>query len=700
MLLAVLSVSCFDVVALPAKLDSLRLDKLLREQGHAEIVKVSSVCSVDKLPKGFYNSGMPATNSFIQGAHSRLYQAGFDTNNWSGQLSAFAFKKGDFSHLLWKTQLDSVSNPVIYSYNPVLSGKKGIKLEWDNISASQKKRLNPLGDEVLAKARLDWLYGKKETSKKPLLRVRDHYLADIIHSNIVFKGRYQDYAYSQLKGNEGSQYNDFLAEKQVSQEALFVNSNDGLLHAINAETGKLLFSYFAESSLNKVAQISDPQYGCKATGCIPHEYVADGLASLGDAYFDTKWHSILVNNLGIGGKAIYALDVSQPDHFTDKQVLWEISTTQSPDHTDVFAKYLGFSQQKINVVRLQNGRWAAIFANGYRSASQQAVLFIVDIESGHLIRAIETKKGDAKNSNGLSPVTAVDRDEDGSIDTVYAGDLQGNLWAFDLSQSDSAQWGVKYGSVAEPQPLFRACIDAACDKSQVITQALEVGRQGSKDLIVFFGTGYTDAIARLLAQPQKKINSIYGVVDKGEVLISRSTLLQQKILYETNYNSLTKVRIHSNKKVDYGYQNGWYLDLYGSAVKSSSERESLYSPPVLHDGVLMVNTVVEDSTQCGWKRKSWLMRLNAKHGARLGAVHFDLNNDKYFSDQDNIDFNNISTVVSALQVDSVASQGTTIPILRVNANKEVLYITTDKGSVQVKEMASSYFMGRQSWRKL
>ena len=654
------------------------------------------VCSVDKLPQGFYNSGV-STNSFILGNHSRLYQSGFNTEDWSGQLSAYEYKKGRFDHLLWQTHLDNPTG-LVYSYNPHLSKNKGIKLTWDNLNKTQKKRLAPLGNEALARKRVNWLQGKQGDAISSL-RQRAHYLADIIHSNITYKGRYQRYAYNQLAGDEGHQYHSFLVDKQNKQDLLLVSSNDGLLHAVNAETGQALFSYMAESNLGKIPLVSDPKYGCKTKDCIPHVYVADGLGSLGDAYFNKQWHSIFVNNLGIGGKGFYALDISDPNQFTEKHVLWEISTTQSPNNSEVFAKHLGYGQQQISIVRLQNGRWAAIVANGYLSRSQEAVLFIVDIETGYLIRAIETKQGGLNDINGLSAATSVDKNNDGSIDTVYAGDLQGNLWVFDLSGLDSSQWRVKQGSLAAPQPLFKACADNDCHQHQAITQAVEVGRHSESGLMVYFGTGYSDSIARLLARPQDKLNSLYGIRDQDKTIV-RADLLKQAILYETNINQSTQVRIHSNNKINYQNKHGWYLDLDSSASKTLSLRESLYSQPVLHNGLLIINTVVEDIMQCQWERKSWLMRLNAEDGSRLGAVHFDINRDKRFSSDDNVDYNAKSTVISAIQVDSFASRGVMLPILRASPSKEILYVPKSKGNAQAVETTSSYSMGRQLWRKL
>ncbi|MCK5725720.1 MAG: hypothetical protein KAH22_02700 [Thiotrichaceae bacterium] len=671
------------------------LNTLLKNLGYAHIAPELPVCLIDQLPLNTYPSGS-VVNGFIQGEHSRLYQASFDTNHWSGKVSAFQFKEG-FSHLLWQTSLDINNNQKIHTYNPQLN--KGIIFAWDQMSAGQQQRLAGIDNDSLAKKRLKWLYGERGDAVAPL-RLRKHRLGDIIHSNIVFKGRYQAHVYQQLSGAEGLHYGGFLKAKRASQEMLFVSANDGLLHALNADTGEELFSYIADASLGKITIISDRKYGCQGDDCLLHEYLADGLGNLGDAYFDEQWHSLLVNTLGIGGKAVYALDVSTPAEFSAKNVLWEISTTQSPDNNDLFTEHLGLSHQKVNIVRLQSGRWAAIFGNGYLSFGQQAVLFVVDIETGRLIRMLETHNGGLDLPNGLSATTAIDADDNGSVDTVYAGDLLGHLWAFDLSSSDSSEWSVKYGKAKHPEPLFRACIDKSCTQVQAITQAVEVGHHHRGGLMIYFGTGYSDAIARLLSKEQILLNTIYGVWDQGKVLSSKALLLKQSILAETQIDESTKLRVNSTYRVDYNQQRGWYLDLDSPADRATTLRESLYSQPVLANGVLTVTTVVEDVELCKWGRKSWLMRLNAEQGARLKSASFDTNGDQSFSAQDSIEYNDTSTMVSGLQIGTIASQGSAIPVLRVNSRKEVFYISDDEGSARAIEAASSYSVGRLSWRKL
>src|SRR5690606_23477803 len=105
------------------------------------------------------------------------------------------------------------------------------------------------------------------------------------------------------------------------------------------------------------------------------------------------------------------------------------------------------------IALLNNGDWAAIIGNGYHSDSGRAYLLIVNLQTGELIKKIAT---DASIHNGLSSPALVDSSGDRRIDIVYAGDLQGNVWKFDLSHSDPARWGVAYQSGSSNHPLFTA----------------------------------------------------------------------------------------------------------------------------------------------------------------------------------------------------------------------------------------------------
>src|SRR5690606_32103517 len=136
------------------------------------------------------------------------------------------------------------------------------------------------------------------------------------------------------------------------------------------------------------------------------------------------------------------------------------------------------------IARLQNGNWAVVTGNGYDSASGRAVLFLIDIANGNLTK-LPTKASDSLN--GLSSVRVADNNSDGIADYVYAGDLKGNLWRFDLDptgKSGSSGYEVSFGGA----PLFTALDNSG--NPQAITAPPSLVRHPSMvGYIVMFGTG-------------------------------------------------------------------------------------------------------------------------------------------------------------------------------------------------------------------
>src|SRR5262249_54527639 len=143
-------------------------------------------------------------------------------------------------------------------------------------------------------------------------------------------------------------------------------------------------------------------------------------------------------------------------------LLWEFTDAQDADLGDTFSRP--------SIVRMHNDKWAAIFGNGYNNTSPDtytsttgnAVLYVVDLATGALLKKIDTGVGTAQDPtgqnrpNGLATVAVVDTNSDGIVDYAYAGDLFGNLWKFDLTDANPSNWKVSYTSGTSPAPLYVA----------------------------------------------------------------------------------------------------------------------------------------------------------------------------------------------------------------------------------------------------
>ncbi len=380
-----------------------------------------------------------ATNSTRLDTNTLVYQARFDSNDWSGQIMAYPVNaEGGIEASVWEAGelIPLPADRHIYTINKDTS--EGILFTWDTLTVAQKGYLNKDAagaTDNLGSQRLSYLRGVRtgEEQQGGTFRTRSRILGDIVNSDPWFAGT-QNYGYDRLPGAEGASYLTFRhsAAYQGRLKMLYLGANDGMLHAIDAETGVEKFAYVPGVVFPNLSALTSPDY--------EHRFYIDGSPRASDAYIDIdgngekEWRTILVGTLGAGGKGIFAMDVTDPDNFSQSDILWEI-TSESTGFADLG---FGIGQQPF-IIRMQNGEWAAIFGNGFGSTAQNAVLYIVSLLDGSLIKAIDV--GDAAGANGLSGAAPVDYHRDRIVDAVYAGDLKGNLWKFDVSDCGQRQLG-------------------------------------------------------------------------------------------------------------------------------------------------------------------------------------------------------------------------------------------------------------------
>jgi len=163
------------------------------------------------------------------------------------------------------------------------------------------------------------------------------------------------------------------------------------------------------------------------------------------------------------------------------------------------------SYRTMNPVSPTDHPWVVIFGNGYESYNGHAVLYILDVLTGELIRKIDTGIG---GNNGLSSPVAVDVNDDDRIDFVYAGDLKGNLWKFDMTSNNPAEWRVAHeNATGVVQPMFSAPGQPITSRPDVMYHCTQHG------YLVTFGTG------KFLGEPDRTDASqqtIFGIWDYGD----------------------------------------------------------------------------------------------------------------------------------------------------------------------------------------
>ncbi|MGQ9862707.1 MAG: pilus assembly protein, partial [Thiobacillaceae bacterium] len=559
----------------------------------------------NRIEKRLAASAAIAANSTRLDTGAQVFQARYIAGEWRGELIATNVStEGVIGAEKWQATIPAPDdrNIVVHtgSSTQAFDDVALLPTNW----ATQAGVAGAAAPEVLA-----WLRGdqtKEQTFDADgnitggKYRKRNALLGDIVNSDPVFVG-YQDYGYASLPEGASDAYKDFVTDNKSRVQMLYVGANDGMLHgfaagagtgaahACGATLGREVFAYIPNSSRQMLPTLANPEYG--RPGGVAHRYFVDGPANAGDAFIGGQWRTILIGTTGAGGRTVFALDVTNPCEFGPGKVLWE--------HDEGWDDDLGYTLAKPIIARLNNGQWAAVFGNGYNSGNGKAVLFLVDLQTGALIKKFDLGGTD----NGLSAPSLYDADGNGTTDAIYAGDLEGKLWKFDLSSANPVDWVVAYGG----SPLFQA-VGPGGD-AQPITAAPELGKPstGVSGVMVYFGTG------RFFADGDNtdtKVQSLYGLLDNGTAIAGRSDLVEQSIDAETEIGG-SKVRKASANAVSYESKRGWYIDLNFGGAKG----ERVVSTPDRKFGRIFYTTMVPSTDPCKFGGTSWLMELDPLSGA-------------------------------------------------------------------------------------
>lgn len=630
------------------------------------------------------SSSSVAANSTRLNTDTKIYQARFNSLQWSGELLAFPINSDGSVGTMASNAANNMpehGDRNIYAYHPTAI-PRGVPFTWSGgstqLSATQQTALNTNISGVndgLGPNRVSYLRGNRslEAQNGGSFRNRASTLGDIVNSDPHFIGT-PDYRYDLLPSTEGAAYRTFRdsAAYRNRTPMLYVGANDGMLHAFDADTLTERFAFVPNAVFPKLSALTETNYN--------HTFFVDGSPRSGDAYIGGAWKTVLVSGLRSGGKSIFALDVTNPAGFTGSNVLWEF--------TD--ATNLGYTFSQPTIVRLGNGQWAAIFGNGYNSTAQTAQLFIVNLADGSLISRIDTGVGSATvagNPNGLSTPVPVDVDGDRITDYVYAGDLYGNMWKFDLTPNNVSNWNVAYRQGGTNYPLYRA-VDAN-GNGQPITVRPEIGRHPASGtnggLMVYFGTGKYLETGDNTVPANAPRQTFYGIRDNGTRVSNGISDLQQQTITETLNDDGRLVRIVSETAVA-ATMRGWYVNLPTNGERSISN-------PVLHSGRIIFTTLIPDADPCSFGGVSWLMELNAVTGARFAYPVFDLNGDGVINDQDRLEDD---TPTSGQLYDGVIPT----PTILDAGELQYKYMSSSSGTVEVLTELGDDQAARQSWRQI
>lgn len=551
-----------------------------------------------------------------------VYQAIFDSSNWSGELRSFditaagtlaATPTVTTRSININTMTPAAASRKMFTYksddsfgvqNTNGTSRDTVVFNWANLHADQQAKLALTGDvSGTDQKRLGWLQGNK-TDENTIsgLRVRDYedangaayrnIIGDIVNSSPAFVGS-ANYRHFGLPVNlGGNTYTDYLSWKKGGTLAtypttptsrIFVGSNDGMLHAFNAETLQELFAYVPNRTFHKLAKLTERDYGTNAN---MHQYFVDGPIVSGDVFISTpndpvkKWRSIIVGTFGAGAKGIYALDVTKE---SDPEVLFEYA------HAD-----MGYVLGKPVIVPTAEDRWTVVVGNGVDSGGTgTSKLFVVDLELPYSkTRILDTGAG-----TGLSAPSVL-TNAVGIATTIYAGDLSGNMRRFNVSDASATNWNS--------YRVYRARTAGSVNQPIVAAPTIGYNSKLGKNM-VYFGTGkYHDDIDKNVGAIR---HSIYAVPDMGPTgtAATRSNLLLKTMT--TSYTSGSESRVISTANPDWTSKIGWYIDLDYSVAAKRDERVTI--KPILIQDRLFITTLIPSDANCLPGGSSWFMEITA-----------------------------------------------------------------------------------------
>ncbi len=504
---------------------------------------------------------------------------------------------------------------LIATWNPSLNAGAGggAPFEWSSatpsqaISAAQQALLQPL--DALGQRRLDYLRGDSSQEQHQGVgnfRNRSHILGDIVDSQPIFvgapNGTYFTASYFAFQGTQASR-----------PSMLYVGANDGMLHAFNATSGTELFAFVPNGVFANLFNLTAPLYNQK------HLFFVDGSPQSDDVMFaDGSWHTLLVGGENAGGRTVYALEVTSPASLTTQSavanaVAWEFSDADMG---------LSYSEPRIAPIAATPG-FAVFFGNGYNSPSNHSILYALNPQTGRMLAKIDLCSAtgvpagtcSASAPQGLSSVAVGNSDglQGQPITRVYAGDLQGDLWAVDVSSSSPANWTVKLLFQARdpsgrPQPVTTA---------PVITLNPHYPRQAG--LFVMFGTGEFLTASDLSNQ---QTQTAYGVWDmpSGTGPYARANLQSQTLgLVTAAQSGLPQdILVDTSNTVNFTNKVGWYDDL-------PTNGQRFMNTPQLLNGAFIATLNTPPTSACGVPATPMLLELNYATGGALARPQLDIN---------------------------------------------------------------------------
>lgn len=564
---------------------------------------------------GFANSGEYETS---MKAGDIVYQGSFNTAGWSGDVIASRVdinsENGELAYvdLGWHVASTLAATP--WKQRNIYIGQSNTKaVKFDN-SYSDTALTTNLPESATVQDQVEFLLGSHE-KEGSLFRVRVGALGDIINSSPAYKA-------APMKLNFDNDYAAFFSANKDRTPAVYVGANDGMLHAFNAtigkdDSGKELFGYIPSFVKNNLYKLTEKNYD--------HQAFVDATPAVSEAKINKKWKTVLVGGAGAGGQGVYALDITDPKNFTTANVMWEFTDADDPDLGNVMGAPIIVSLNTTKPEQPQH--WFALVPggvnnkndDGHKSSASGPAIFILDLAKPQndpwvlntnyykiILPAVNGR------SKGIINLRAIVNDKMG-LQTIYAGDLSGQLWKINLSKVPVTSADMTATRLFETPA-----------NTQSITMPVLVSNRGATTL-VSFGTG------KYLELSDNDSNNyttqaIYTIIDSNEFVkpeklaqvtqsLTGNKFEAEKFIWGSATNALDGKPVSDKTPI----RAGWYFNL---PVSSNTGERFIYRMG-LRNGTLLASSLIPSLGECS-SGSSHLYRIDLFSGNGSYKIYRDV----------------------------------------------------------------------------
>ncbi len=572
------------------------------------------------------------TNFNLKSGREVLFRGQYEREFWSGTLFAYRIDREgnlDTTDSWWTADAGELISAQNFDTGRRIATMKddgtAVAFRYSNLSVAQQAYF-PGSDNMV-----NYLRGDRSNeipvSGAPY-RQRVSVMGDVVHSRPLY-----------------------VADD--TSPTVFVGANDGMLHAINAaggaSGGQERWAYVPSMLLPRMQRLTTEPY--------VHTYMVDGQINVGLINSGAK--RVLVGALGAGGKGVYALDitgsaglVAANETSLATKVMWEITPTTvnyaAPATANAYSN-LGYTYGTVTITKVQVGASvvdAVIIGNGYNDGGDYgSYLYVINADTGQLIKRFKGGTGTLASPNGLSTPVAIDSDRDGVADTVYAGDLDGTMWKFNLTIDMTDPTTVATSGSGVTALL-------TTDGNQAITATPGVAIHPEGGYMVTFGTGKALVAADLA---DTAVHFLYGIWDRPAGVSPDNDTLLVQTLGERNYVAggvTTRVRrILSNQTPNWtngvGHHKGWKVAL---RMRLADGTDGPGGERVLGEGSFIENgrfyftgtnptvSTLITGTSTNVAGENWLMELDYVTGGATNQPFLDLSGNIQLDDADRIKY--------------------------------------------------------------